>query len=124
MVQTYNTKKNMKVMVWGALWDNGRSNLYIMDRDFESQKHGYSAQSYLEVLDGEVAGIFERMDPGYEFMQDNASIHTAYIVRDWFADKAICILKNWPPHSPDLNRTEHIWWHLKVQVYEMWHTKY
>ena len=49
-------------MVWGALWDDG------------SQKHGYSAQSYLEVLDGDVAGIFERLDPGYEFMQDNASI--------------------------------------------------
>lgn len=50
MIQTYNTHKNMKVMVWGAFWDTGRSNLYIMDRDFESAKHGYSAESYLEVL--------------------------------------------------------------------------
>jgi hypothetical protein len=47
MVQTYGTNKNMKTMVWGAFWDNGRSNLYIMDRDFESKKHGYSAESYL-----------------------------------------------------------------------------
>jgi hypothetical protein len=38
-------------MVWGAFWDDGRSNLYIMDRDFESAKHGYSGNSYLEVLD-------------------------------------------------------------------------
>jgi hypothetical protein len=40
----------MKVIVWAAFWDLGRGSLYIMDRDFESKKHGYSAESYLEVL--------------------------------------------------------------------------
>jgi len=59
MVRTYGTNKNMKTMVWGAFWDRGRSPLYIMDRDFESKKHGYSANSYLEVLDGSLAPIFE-----------------------------------------------------------------
>ena len=68
MVQTYSTNKNMKTMVWGAFWDNGRSNLYIMDRDFESKKHRYSAESYLEVLEAEVALIFEDLEPGYEFI--------------------------------------------------------
>ena len=74
MIQTYDAKKNMKVMVWAAFWDLGRSSLYIMDRDFESKKHGYSANSYLEVLDAEVAPIFSQLEPGYKFMQDNASI--------------------------------------------------
>ena len=41
MVQTYGTNKNMKIMVWGAFWDVGRSGCYIMDRDFESKKYGY-----------------------------------------------------------------------------------
>ena len=58
----------MKVMVWGAFWDTGRSNLYIMDRDFESAKHGYSIESYLEVLEAEVALIFIGLGPGYEFI--------------------------------------------------------
>ena len=54
-----------------------------MDRDFESKKHGYSANSCLEVLDAMVApAIAEINDPGYIFMQDNASIHTAFTVRD------------------------------------------
>ncbi|PQE07784.1 transposable element tc1 transposase protein [Rutstroemia sp. NJR-2017a BVV2] len=48
MVQIYRTDKNMKVMVWAAFWDTGRSNLYIMDRDFEAAKFGYTAKSYLE----------------------------------------------------------------------------
>jgi transposase len=30
MIQTYDAHKNMKVMVWGAFWDHGRSNLYIV----------------------------------------------------------------------------------------------
>lgn len=23
----------------------------------------------------------------------------------------------WPPYSPDMNAIEHVWWHLKKQVY-------
>ena len=52
-----------------------------MDRDFESAKHGYSANSYLEVCEAEVAPIFEELDNGYLFMQDNASIYRANTVK-------------------------------------------
>jgi hypothetical protein len=79
----------MKVMVWGCFWDLRRSKLYIMDRDFESKKHRYSAESYLEVLDAEVAPIYSTLDKGYEFMQDNASIYTAKKVKQWFLDHSI-----------------------------------
>jgi hypothetical protein len=40
-----------------------------MDRDFESKKHGYLANSYLEVLDAIVAPAVEEInDPGYIFI--------------------------------------------------------
>ena len=55
-------------MVWGAFWDLGRTNLYIIDRDFESKKYGYSANSYIEVLDAEVKPVFDIFDPGYLFI--------------------------------------------------------
>jgi hypothetical protein len=29
------------------------------------------------------------------------------------------MLKDWLPYSPDLNPIEHIWWYLKVRLYEM-----
>ena len=109
MVRTYGTSKNMKTMVWAMFWDNGRSNLYIMDRDFESKKHRYSANSYLEVLEAKVAPVYENLDLEYYFIQDNASIHCAYKVIDWFEEKEIVYIKNWPPYSPDLNLIEQIW---------------
>jgi hypothetical protein len=51
-----------------------------MDCDFESAKHGYSANSYLEVYEAEITPIFKELDDGYLFMQDNASIHRAHTV--------------------------------------------
>ena len=41
----------MKVMVWAAFWGDGVSDLYLLKRDFEAKKMGYSANSYLDVLD-------------------------------------------------------------------------
>ena len=95
-------------MVWGCFWDIGRSQLYIMDRDFKSKKHRYSANSYLEVLDFAFLLHYQTNDPGYVYMQDNASIHTARKVRQWFLDNGVNVT-DWPPYSPDLNPIEHSW---------------
>ena len=65
MVQTYSTGKTMKVMVWGCFWDRGRTNLYIIDRDFESKKYRYSSKSYIEVLDAKVPPTYKTLDLGY-----------------------------------------------------------
>ena len=94
----------MQVIVWAVFWGFGnRTLLYIIDRDFESKKNGFSTNLYIEVLDTHV----QYMNDDLVFIQDNASIHTAQKVRDWFREQCVRTT-DWPPYSPDLNPIENV----------------
>ena len=54
-----------------------RSDLVIMERDPNSKKNGYSANSYQLVLNDQIPRVYK---PGIAFMQDNVRIHTAKII--------------------------------------------
>ena len=101
-VQIYKKGYNISIMVWGAIWIGGRSDLNIMVRSRDGQG-GYTQDSYLDTLE-RTHGSW--LDPARVFMQDNAPIHTAKRVTQWFVNRAIRLLL-WPPYSPDLNPIEH-----------------
>ena len=82
-VSEYLKGKQGTVMVWAAIGGTGttrrRSELIIMERNAESKKNGYTAASYLNTL-------YQGLLPIYNnklYMQDNAPIHTAHVVRAW-----------------------------------------
>ena len=102
-------------MIWAAIWGAGHSGITVLERDYESKKHGYTARSYINVLEANLYSIWE---PGLEFMQDNAPIHSAGLVRKWFQDHGIPVME-WPPYSPDLNPIEHAWARLKDTIYKL-----
>jgi hypothetical protein len=65
MIDTYKKGKDISVMIWGAIHGEGRSDIVLLERDPDSEKSGYTANSYLAVLREQMPRIYE---PGRSFM--------------------------------------------------------
>jgi hypothetical protein len=111
-VITYSKTRRISIMIWGAIFGDDRAPLYEMNRDPETKRNGYSSQSYLETLEENLPQIAIR---DRIFMQDNAPIHTAKIIKDWLWEMGISKM-DWPPNSPDINPIEHAWAKLKRMI--------
>ena len=103
-------------MFWASFGYNKRTNLITMKGDPDAPRGGVTARRYLEVIEENLPTI---LDFNSIFMQDNASVHTAYIIRDWFRDMGI-VLVDWPPYSPDMNPIENLWKILKAKIIELY----
>lgn len=94
----------VNIMVWGAIWYGGRSQLVICDGNINAAK-------YIQILTEGLLPIFDNAILSKEdatFMEDGAPCHKARTTTTWKEEQGIRILP-WPGQSPDMNPIENVW---------------
>jgi hypothetical protein len=104
----------ISLMVWGCFAGSHKGPLV-------SFRGINTAATYVTALRDNLLPFINTMPPDLKrdfiFQQDNAAIHTAKLVKAWFAEQAFKVME-WPPNSPDMNPIEHMWRVLKAALHK------
>jgi len=98
------------VMVWGAIWYDGKSELVFIENRLNGEK-------YNGILEKGLLPLFSvKLDKNQVlFQEDGAPCHTSRVSQRWKNDHGIKCLE-WVAQSPDLNPIEHVWEHLDRKI--------
>ena len=92
-----------------------RPGLIPLFGDPVSRRGGVSSRTIEELYRRVLPTLLNSINNNAIFQQDNALVHTAYIVRD-VLNEIDCEIMEWPPYSPDLNPIEDLWALLKAEI--------
>lgn len=98
------------VMIWGGMSVRGKTELAFIRNTLNSEDYARVLEDYM------LPFAYALHDSTFTFMQDNASIHSSRVMKEWFRQLDVEVLP-WPARSPDVNPIENIWSILARRVY-------
>ncbi|KAH9105454.1 hypothetical protein AeMF1_018736 [Aphanomyces euteiches] len=111
--QTFMSRQNGggSVMIWAGFSSKGLTDVAFLEGRHDSSAYCDTLSNYLMPF------VHANHMNGFVFQQDNASIHTSFETKSFFAENDISLL-SWPSLPPDMNPIENVWGHLARKVYD------
>ena len=94
-------------MVWGGISHGVKSPLVILNQTLTADRYGD------QIL--QPHGLPLLRQHNLTFQQDNTRPYVARICRDFLTANNVHLLE-WPPYSPDMSPTEHLWNELERRI--------
>ena len=103
--------QGISLMIWGCFWGKRKGPLVPITQTINKTRYVRLLRRHLFPVIHQMISFGMQLE-NILFQQDNAPVHKAYSVMDWFERNCIEFVEH-PPYSPDLNPIEHVWVELK-----------